>query len=198
MAAASLIRRSLEMKPRLWVGAAVALGVVSGTIAGAGTYRASPSPSAWAWGLYVGFLAASFTAVVWYAVVTHGMANTVAEQTRISRQVFESTHRPSIEIIVPPRVAAFYQNENNYAFPFQLYNRGDVPAILVSWQVLCARTAFLCFRALSTIMVTPSSLLASHSSTSPMSMGHRPPRPPASRSKLSSRTTPPQHLTEST
>jgi len=82
----------------------------------------------------VGFLAASFIAVVWYAVVTHGMANTVAEQTRISRQVFESTHRPSIEIIVPPGVTAFYENQNNYTFPFQLYNRGEVPAILVSWQ----------------------------------------------------------------
>lgn len=64
---------TVRMGARLWVASAVIVGLASAVVAGVGTYKASPSSSAWAWGLYVGFLGATFIAVLWYALLTHRM-----------------------------------------------------------------------------------------------------------------------------
>src|SRR5262245_2682943 len=122
------------MSARAWVTAAVIAGLISGVAAGVGTYKVSPAASAWAWGLYVGFLAATFIVVLWYALETQGMASTAVEQVHLNRRMFEAAHRPSIEIIVDLTQAHFYQDGNNYAFPFQLNNHGSVPALLDGWQ----------------------------------------------------------------
>jgi hypothetical protein len=122
------------MSIRRWVTAAVIAGLISAIAAGIGTYKANPSASAWAWGLYVGFLAATFIAVLWYALETQGMARTAVEQVQLNRRIFEAAHRPSIEVIVDPGQGRFYQNQGNYAFPFRLYNHGPVAAVFVGWQ----------------------------------------------------------------
>src|SRR5262245_16488942 len=116
------------MSVRWWVMAAVIAGLISGVFGGIGTYKANPAASAWAWGLYVGFLAATFVAVLWYAQETQGMARTAVEQVQLNRQIFEAANRPSIEVIFDPGIARFYQNEGNYNFPFRLYNHGSVAA----------------------------------------------------------------------
>jgi hypothetical protein len=137
----TLLETIAKSTPRTWVGASIVAGVVSGVLAGVGTYRASPSASAWAWGLYVGFLAATFIAILWYALLTFGMALTANEQTRLSRQMFEAGHRPSIEVVLVPGEMRFYENEDNYVFHFDLYNHGSVPAVLAEWQGRVRRNA---------------------------------------------------------
>ncbi len=127
------------MNPHRWIITALASGVLFGVIAGIGTYKASPAASAWAWGLYVGFLAASFVAVLWYALVAHRMADTAAQESRLNHQIFEASHRPSLEVIFAVGDTRFYQNEGNYTFPFQLYNHGSVPAVLVGWRGIVRR-----------------------------------------------------------
>lgn len=61
-------------------------------------------------------------------------ASAAADQAHISRQIFEAAHRPSIEVMVDFNAARFFQNADNYTFPFRLHNHGSVPAILVGWR----------------------------------------------------------------
>ena len=66
------------------MAAAIALGFGCGLTAGIATLRAAPSQSAWATGVTGGVLAATFVAIIWYAVESQRMRGEMARQNEIA------------------------------------------------------------------------------------------------------------------
>jgi hypothetical protein len=70
---------------RQWVFVTLAVGICVGVMAGAGTYLAAPSGSAWAAGLNAGLLAATFLAILWYSLETRRLVDGQRETNEIAR-----------------------------------------------------------------------------------------------------------------
>ncbi len=66
------------------------------------------------------------------AAASHRAAQAAAEQAHVTRQMFEASHRPYLEVQIEQR--SFYLRPDFFGLFLSVKNHGPVPAILLGWR----------------------------------------------------------------
>jgi len=93
----------------------------------------------WRWiqedssGLQAIFTAGAVLVAALYAWLTRQLASQARRQADVTREVFESSHRPWLNIFL--KGDAHYTSANHFSATCSVKNYGNVPAVAVTWAL---------------------------------------------------------------